>query len=47
MARSKSQKETWLNRTIQPFARQFSDAISSMQLLAANDLHVFLSLKPL
>jgi hypothetical protein len=37
IAAAKSRKEAWLNYTIQPFARQFFDAISSVQLLAAKD----------
>jgi len=41
MVGGKSDKETWLNYTIQPYARQFSDDISLVQLLAANDKHVF------
>ena len=41
MTASKPEKETWLNNAIQPFTRQFFDAISSVQLLAANDMHFF------
>ena len=45
MAGLKSNKETSLNYTIQPFSKQFSDDISSVQLLLAKDKHTFLSLK--
>jgi hypothetical protein len=31
----------WLKYTIQPFARQFFDAVSSVQLPASNDLRGF------
>jgi hypothetical protein len=41
----KSEKEKGLNYTVQPFARQFFDNISSVQLLAAKDSHVYFSLK--
>jgi hypothetical protein len=41
----KSEKEKGLNYTVQPFARQFFDTISSVQLLAANDSHVYFSAK--
>jgi hypothetical protein len=41
MAVAKAEKETRLNYTIQPLARQFFEAISSVQLSAANDSHVF------
>jgi hypothetical protein len=37
MAGGKLEKETWLNYTLQPFARQYFDDISSVQLRAAND----------
>jgi hypothetical protein len=47
MAVAKSEKEARLNYTIQPFVRDFFDAISSVQLLAANDSHVFFSINPL
>jgi hypothetical protein len=33
MADAKSEKDAWLNYTIQPFARLFFGSISSMQLL--------------
>jgi len=45
MAGAKSEKETRLNYNIQRLARYFFDAISFVQLIAANDLHVFFSLK--
>jgi hypothetical protein len=45
MADAKSDKETWLNDTIQPFYRLLFDAISAVQLLAANE-SAFFSLKP-
>jgi hypothetical protein len=41
MAASKSEKRTLLNYIIQPFTRQFFDAIYPVQLLAANNGHVF------
>jgi len=41
MAEANSEKETWLNYNIQPFARHFFGSISSVQLLAAKDRHVF------
>jgi hypothetical protein len=41
----KSEKETWLNRTIQPFARECFGAISPVQLLAAKDSQLFFCLK--
>jgi hypothetical protein len=44
-AGANSEKETWLNRTIQPLAREFFDDISSLQLLASNDSKIFLSCK--
>jgi hypothetical protein len=47
MSGSKSEKEKWLNCILQPFASQFIDKIPSVQLFAANNLHVFFSLKPL
>jgi len=34
MAEAKSEKETWLNYTIQPFAKHFFGQISSVQQLA-------------
>jgi hypothetical protein len=37
MSGRKSDKESWMNYTIQPFARKFFDDISSLQLLAAKD----------
>jgi hypothetical protein len=37
MAGANSQKEARLKYTIQPFSREFFDAISSMQLLVAKD----------
>jgi len=39
-----SEKETWLNYTIHPFARENFDIISSVQLLAAKASHVFFCL---
>jgi hypothetical protein len=39
----KSHKKTWLNFTMQPFARLYFDDISSMQLLPAKAPHVFFS----
>jgi len=45
LAFGKSDKETWVNYTIQPFARQFFDVISFVQLLEAKDFHVFFFLK--
>jgi hypothetical protein len=47
MKDAKSEKDTWLNYSIQPFAGQFFGSISPVQLLAANDWHVFIFLKPL
>jgi hypothetical protein len=46
MAGVKSEKEARLNYTIQPFAKLFFDAISSVQLLAESDSQLFFSLKP-
>jgi hypothetical protein len=43
MGEAKSEKETKLKYKFQPFARQFFDAISLIQLPAANDIHVFIS----
>jgi hypothetical protein len=37
MTGRKSDKESWMNYPIQPFARKFFDVISSLQLLAAKD----------
>jgi len=45
MTGRKSEKETWLNYTIQPLARQFLNAILSVQMLASKDRNVFFSLK--
>jgi hypothetical protein len=36
-----SEKLTWLNCIIQPFARQCFDTTSALQLLATNDSKVF------
>jgi len=36
-AGAKSGKETWLNCTLPPFAGEFFEAISSLQLLEEND----------
>jgi len=47
MAEAKSEKETWLNYTIQPFAKHSFGHISSVQQLAKRDWHVFFCLKPL
>jgi hypothetical protein len=44
-AGSKSEKITWLNCNIHPFARQFFDKILPLQLLAANDSNAFLFCK--
>jgi hypothetical protein len=44
MAVGKSVKESRLNYTIQPFVREFLDVISFVQMLAENDLHVYLFL---
>ena len=44
---AKSEKESRLNYTIHPFARDFFDVKSSVQLFAANDSHVFFSIKSL
>ena len=44
MAASTSDKRTLLNYIFQPFTRKFFDAIYSVQLLAANDCHVFFCL---
>ena len=41
MAEAKSEKESRLNYTIHPFVREFFDVMSSVQLFAANDSHVF------
>jgi hypothetical protein len=41
MAADKSEKEAMLSYIIQPFARHFVDGISSVQLLAANESHLF------
>jgi len=41
LAVGKSDKETWLNYTIQPFARQFFDVISSVRLLEVKYFHFF------
>ena len=42
----KSEEKTWLNYTMQSCARQFFDAISSVQLLFCSNSHVFFCLKP-
>jgi hypothetical protein len=47
MAAVKSEKEARLNYTNQPFARQLFVTILYVQLLAANDWHVFFSMKSL
>jgi len=47
LAVGKSDKETWLKYTFQPFARQFFDVISFVQLIEAKDFHAFFFLKPL
>jgi len=47
MAGSKSDKDAWPKYTIQPFARPFFDAISSVQLPVVKDTQVFFSLNPL
>jgi hypothetical protein len=47
MPDAKSEKETWRKCTIHPFVREFIEAISSAQMLAANDWHVFFSKKRL
>ena len=44
-AGANSEKETWLNCTIQPFSRAFFDAISSLHLIASNDSKMFLFCK--
>jgi hypothetical protein len=44
-AGAKSKKVTWLICTIHPYVRLFFDAISTLQLLAANDSNVFSSVK--
>jgi len=44
-AGAKSEKETWLYCTLQPFTRRFFDATLSLQLLAANDSTFFLFCK--
>ena len=44
-AGAKSEKKTWLNCTIQPFAREFFDGISPLQMLASNDSKTFLFCK--
>jgi len=44
-AGAKSEKETWLKCTIPPFAREFFNAISSLQLLAGNDSNFLSSIK--
>ena len=46
MVGMKSEKETRLNYTIHPFAREFFDVMSSVQLFAAKDWHVSFSIKP-
>jgi hypothetical protein len=40
-AGAESEKVIWLNCIIQPFARQYFDATSSLQMLAANDSKVY------
>jgi len=40
-AEAKSEKETWPNYAIQPFARHIFRSISPMQQLATKDWHVF------
>jgi hypothetical protein len=45
MAGTKSEENTWLYYTIQPFDRQFFDAITSLQVVASSDWHVFFFLK--
>jgi len=47
MAGAKSEKEARLNYTVQPFAREYFDVMSSVQLFAANDSHVSFYIKPL
>jgi hypothetical protein len=47
MAGAKSEKETWLNYTIQPLTRVFVNDISSVQQLFLKDWHVFFSTNPL
>jgi len=44
MAGGKSENESWLNYTIIQFFRQVFNAISCVQLLAANYKHVVFSL---
>jgi len=44
MAGGKSENERWLNYTIMKFFGEFFNAISSVQLLAANYTHVVFSL---
>jgi hypothetical protein len=46
-AGAKSEKLTWLNCTIHPFAKQFFDTISSLQLIADKEPNVFFSVKHL
>jgi hypothetical protein len=46
MAGGKSEKGAGLNEKIQPFAREFFDAISLVKQLSANESHVFFHPKP-
>jgi hypothetical protein len=40
MAEAETEKETWLNYTIQPFNRHFFGSISYLQLLTTKDWQV-------
>jgi len=43
MAGAKSEEKTWLNYTVLPFPSQFFDTISSAQVVASKEWHVFFS----
>jgi hypothetical protein len=43
MAWAKTEEKTWLNYRILPLARQFFDIISSAQLFASKEWHIFFS----
>jgi hypothetical protein len=43
MPGAKTEEKTWLNYTVLPLARQFFDTISSAQVVASKQWHVFFS----